>query len=325
MIRNSPEVIQRADASFEPIVTRNEHNELQETLNARATSQRGKPRSHDPHNNPLGTRVFDMGCGWPMYRAPYNGSYRYTCGLYCQSHGAQCGHHHIDGPKAVRLVMNCLVQKVLKPSGMSKLRQRLQAMAAAEVAQPVIDPTMVVRQELDQLRVQQSTVERNKALSETPEQRQAVARIFEENVKRIASLEQQLSQTRALVRTTDPATEVNSALAVINRLSDLLSETDNMAAVSAAIKLVNAKLFLGFKTKQLTKRTVNKVARGLITFGNASPPIPLYAGPPGRRALEANTAVSLTASPEGGVPLPDRMVTGREGNSLGNVSRGDRI
>ena len=71
-----------------PWSTRSDHRRLQQTLDARGGSQRGKPRSRDPERNPLGTRIFDMACGWPMYRKPYSGSFRYTCGLYQQSHGA---------------------------------------------------------------------------------------------------------------------------------------------------------------------------------------------------------------------------------------------
>ena len=29
-----------------------------------------------------------MNCGWPMYRSPYLDSFRYTCGLYQENHGA---------------------------------------------------------------------------------------------------------------------------------------------------------------------------------------------------------------------------------------------
>lgn len=325
VIRNAPESIQRSEASFEPIFPHSEHEELQAVLDVRGTSQRGKPRSRDPNNNPLGSRVFDLHCGWPMYRAPYSGSFRYGCGLYTQSHGAKCGHHHIDGPTAIRLVMNCIVQKVLTPGGMTKLRERLEALAAAEAAQPVADPSVELRQKLLQLQTEQEKIERNLALSETPEERKAVAKIFNKNLSEIAELEQQLSQTQVAVRLLDRQTELNSALAVLNRLPELLSQQENMAAVTAAFHLVNARMYLGFTKQKKTKRTVNKVSRGLLTFGNTPPPIPLYTGPTGRRALQANMAVALTASPAGGVPLPDRMVTGREGNSLGNVSRGDTI
>ena len=325
VIRNAPECVQHTHASFEPVVPQAEHEELQAVLDVRGTSQRGKPRSRDPNNNPLGSRMFDLHCGWPMYRAPYNGSFRYGCGLYTQSHGAKCGHHHIDGPKAIRLVTNCIVQKVITPGGMTKLRERLEALAAAEAEKPVADVSTDIRQKLLQLQTEQAKVERNMALSETPEERKAVARIFNKNLNDIAQLEQQLSQTQVAVRPPDRQTELNSALAVLKRLPELLSQRDNMASVTAAFNLVNARMYLGFTKKQKTKRTVNKVSRGLVTFGNTPPPIPLYTGPTGRRALQANMATALAASPEGSVPLPDRMVTGREGNSLGNVSRGDRI
>lgn len=324
VIRNSPESVQHTQASFEPIVPQAEHDELQAVLDSRSTSQRGKPRSRDPNNNPLGARIFDMKCGWPMYRTPYEGSFRYGCGLYSQSHGAQCGHHHIAGPTAIRLVLNCIVQKVLTPNGLRKLRERLETIAAAEVQTPVVDPSAGIQQQLAQLRAEQAKIERNMALSETPEQRQAVARVFDENLKNIAKLERELGQLQHAVRPIDKQGELEAAMAVLNRLPELLSQAENLAAVGAAFEMVNARMYLGFTTKKITKRTVNKVSRGLVTFGKTPPPIPLYAGPTGRRAL-AHTAAAVVASPERETSLPDQMVSGREGKSLGNVSRGDRI
>jgi hypothetical protein len=89
----------RVGAKFEPLVDGPRQARLLQTLDARAGTQRGKPQSSDPAGNPLGARIFDLACGWPLYRQPYNGSFRYLCGLYQQSHGASCRHNHVDGPR----------------------------------------------------------------------------------------------------------------------------------------------------------------------------------------------------------------------------------
>src|SRR4051812_10395422 len=49
-----------APARFEPLVDGDRHDVLLRTLDARAGSQRGKPRSRESALNPLGSRVFDM-------------------------------------------------------------------------------------------------------------------------------------------------------------------------------------------------------------------------------------------------------------------------
>src|SRR5207302_35645 len=85
------------------------------------TPDAGRTRSRRPGQNPLGARVFDMACGWPLYRQPYNGSFRYLCGLYQQSHGAECKHNLVAGPVATQFVLGCVRQRVLAPAFRSKL------------------------------------------------------------------------------------------------------------------------------------------------------------------------------------------------------------
>lgn len=69
VIRNPEADCVRVTGRFEPVVNPIEHGELISELDRRAGSQRGKPRSRSPEKNPLG-RVFDIACGWPMYRVP---------------------------------------------------------------------------------------------------------------------------------------------------------------------------------------------------------------------------------------------------------------
>ena len=98
VIRNPEGSIISAPARFEPLVELGNHRALLAELDRRAGTQRGKSRSRDPDKNPLGCRVFDMGCGWPLYRQSYGKTFRYLCGLYQQSHGKKCAHNHINGP-----------------------------------------------------------------------------------------------------------------------------------------------------------------------------------------------------------------------------------
>lgn len=56
-------------------------------------------------------------------------------------------------------------------------------------------------------------------------------------------------------------------------MSELVNKTDDFSAVTDGFNLVNARIFLAFKPVQLTKRTVNRVRGGKITFGNEPPPV----------------------------------------------------
>ena len=90
VIRNDTSERITATAHFEPVVDPQDHQTLLATLDERAGTQRGKPRSKDATRNPLGSRIYDMNCSWPMYREPYQDSFRYKCGYYIQSQGAFC-------------------------------------------------------------------------------------------------------------------------------------------------------------------------------------------------------------------------------------------
>ncbi len=87
---------------------------------------------------------------------------------------------------------------------------------------------------------------------------------------------------------------------------------------------MNVRLFLRFQPMQVKKRVLNKMVSGVVTFGAAPPPVQPYEGPTGRRMVKGPAAgaaagpYDLTSPSQPGDP-------GREGKSLGNVSRGDWI
>jgi hypothetical protein len=132
VIRNPEGQRVTAPARFKPLVDVEQHQRLLAKLDARGGTQRGKPRAHDPTKNPLGGRIFDLGCCWPMYRAPYGEGFRYACGYYLQSHGASCSHNTVDGPTASKFMLSCLRQRLLSPTLLPKLERRFRALAVQE-------------------------------------------------------------------------------------------------------------------------------------------------------------------------------------------------
>jgi hypothetical protein len=320
-------VVTPAPVAFEPIIDPERRLKLLGVLDQRAGTQRGKPRSREPGKNPLGTRVFDMNCTWPMYRGRYKGSFRYTCGLYQQTDAQKCDHNHIDGPAAVRFVLGCIRQRLLAPGLLKKLEARLAQIAIAELADD--RPAKEIRSKQDALagvKVQLEKVSRNMALADTPDQRTATAVVFEELRGQLQKLEAELQiLEKASPRPTDPQAEVAKAMALVRRLADLGQDEENYAAIGEVFAGVNARLFLRFAKVEQGKRKLNRAAGGVVTFGNAPPPIAMYTGPTARVKVKGPAGVS--AGPGGHEPHvpPEPIDPGREGDSLGNVCRGDWI
>jgi len=107
--------------------------------------------------------------------------------------------------------------------------------------------------------------------------------------------------------------------------SELAAQADQLGSAREVFRLVNARLFLGFRPVKVKKRVLNKVTGGVVTFGEAPPPIEIYQGPTARRKIKG-PAASDAAGPGGrcSPTPPERSIdSGREGKSLGNVNRGD--
>ena len=171
VIRNPESKRIKAPARFPPLVDVERYRRLIADLNARGGTQRGKPRSHDSAGNPLGARIFDMNCSWPMYRSPYGNAFRYTCGLYGQSHGARCAHNCVDGPTATRFVLSCHRQRLLSPTALARFERRLRERAASEAADQNADQNAARLQvELAHVRADLKTVSGNMPLAKTPQQ-----------------------------------------------------------------------------------------------------------------------------------------------------------
>ena len=152
VIRNKAEEITQTSARFDPLVNPLEHEQLIQLLDRRGGTHRGKPRSRDPNKNPLGARIFDVTCGWPMYRVPRDDSFTYTCGAYMQSR--QCDHNRVDGPTATRFVMTCLRQKLAAPHLRVRLQKRPKELAVQEQVTSVeSDVIQVKRTELAKVRL----------------------------------------------------------------------------------------------------------------------------------------------------------------------------
>jgi hypothetical protein len=324
VVRNQKADIVNAAAHHEPLVNPTEFEKLQVLLDKRAGSQRGKPRSRDSSNNPLGGRVYDMNCGWPMYRQPCKESFRYLCGYYDQSHGAYCTHNHVNGDVAARFVNACIRQKLSSNEQLSKLEARIADLIAEEKNTPCVDSVSVNNEsEIRSLQMELQTISANMARSKTDEQFRVISEQFDLVGKRIESLRRESVASKARGHQRSGLDEeVASAMDFARRLLRVSESSSNYAALGQLFAETNARLFLRFKEVTPKKRTIIKLAGGEVTLGNKPPPVRLYEGPTGRRKL------ALANPSNGGLSVNTNVSdtkTGQEDESLGNCNRGERI
>jgi hypothetical protein len=203
-----------------------------------------------------------------MYRQPYGKSFRYTCGLYQQSHGEQCNHNHVDGPSAARFVLACVRQRLLSPSLLPKLKRRLRDLAGQVRCQNRGHEVKAGTQSaLQQLREEIKLAERNLAFASNQESFKSIEGVIAELKERENALatEMQAAELRSNDGS-DPDQQIEAALAFADRLSELASDGDNFALAQ-------------IQARPKKRRTVNQVCGGVVTLGTAASPIDLYSGP----------------------------------------------
>jgi DNA invertase Pin-like site-specific DNA recombinase len=325
VIRNPEDHRITAEAKFSPVVDPKKRDELIAILDSRAGTQRGKPRSQDPSRNPLGSRVFDMNCSWPMYRVPYQEAFKYKCGLYQQSHGEKCAHNHVDGPAATQFLLSCVRQRLLSPNLLPKLEARIRKLATAvEPTDQAEHETATKRRAIEDVDTEIAKVSRNLALADNPDQFKAIASVFEQLKEKQSRLQVELEEAESHEPVaSDIEAEIAQTMAVAEQLTELATREGSLETARQIFSLTNARLFLQFKTVQVKKRVLNKISGGVVTFGDAEPPISIYEGPTSRSRIKSEKKPAPGGTDPSG---PDFcVVSGQEDRSLGNVSRGDRI
>lgn len=324
MIRNPDFSLIKAPAHFEPIEDPADHEKLIKVLDQRAGSQRGKARSRNPAMNPLGCRLFDMNCGSTMYRASAGKTYRYSCGLYMQSHGQQCAYNKVDGPMAARFGLSCIRQKLSSPTAQRKLRQRLETIAKFEPENDQATRAVELKQtELKSLMQELETVSNNLARAKTDSQYTATAKVFDQLQEKQKQLEKELDLLKREAEPVDSIdSEVDQVMQLVGRLTELAEQSENFSKAKEIFDLTNLRMFLRFEPKKLTKRTVNKLVGGMVVFGEAEAPIEIYQGPTATSKLKEKP--QKAAKKKRNTNQND-LPSGREDKSLRNVSRDDRI
>jgi hypothetical protein len=232
-----------------------------------------------------------MNCGWPLYRQPYAGSFRYVCGYYTQSKGKRCSHNRVDGPLATQFARSCLRQKLDSPRLMGKVEAILARMS--QKASPRRDGKQAksLAKELEAARARLALVERNMSFATTKEAYQAVEKQYASCLKEFKELEvrqQALAQRDTHRERSDE--QIQTALDFIRRLVGLSRQETSLDSLGQLIQETNLRLFFRFCETQKKKRVINAISGGRVTFGSAAPPVTLYRGVTGKKQLEAALA-----------------------------------
>jgi uncharacterized protein (DUF2267 family) len=325
-VANPADQIIRTPAKSEPVTTTEKFDRVREVIESRGQHLKGKARTRGQSPNPLGGRIYDLNCGWLMYRYAKRKRWCYGCSLYQNSEAKCCRHNMVQGEKATRFVLACLKQRVLRPSTLDKLKARLHELAAAEQGgDPAQRQLESDRSELAALRRKIEKVGENMALAESREERDATAAVFRKLKGQESVLDQRIKTHRPAPSGGDPQLQVEAALGSLDRLSESLDAGDaDWSAIGAAFTQTNAKLYLRFTEVEKGRKKFNVPAGGVVTFGSSPPPGLLYTGPSDRAIIR-----KMLAAGEPVTATPERVASGDSNSGQdvigsANVQRGTR-
>lgn len=331
----NPRALQiKGKARFQTTVDQKEHDSLVEELDRRGGSQRGKRKCQRPEDNPLGGRITDMACGWPMYKTKCQKNkqqtFKYRCGCYDKSKGELCEHNCVDGPAAIEFVLKAIQQRVIQPGVWDKLESKIRSIIQDDHSSDSDDVEKArIASAIAKLDSQIDQAATNMTLAK-PKHYEAMAKVYDKLLAEKDNLEDDLKKAsqnannRPIIED-----EIQRALATAQRLANAdLNNTSDFAMAREVINATNAQFFAKFrKEKWGKKREVNRIAGGVITFGTAPPPVAKYDGPTDRehlKSLAVEAAKRKTAESDGS-DSAESLVTGEEAGSLGSKSRADWI
>jgi hypothetical protein len=180
-----------------------------------------------------------------MYRTPINGTFRYVCGLYQQSHSQKCAHNHVDGLTVTRFALAAVQQQICAPAARRILEEKLRKRAQAEANSDTEGQILLTKSsELARIEANLKRAARNLTLTEDDFQfreMSAVVKKMQADKKAcqdaISALE---SQTKSRSNIED---EIATILNSISRLQELASDSNNLPAIGSLFTLLNLLVF----------------------------------------------------------------------------------
>ena len=192
------------------------------------------------------------------------------------------------------------------------------------------DATSRLQAKFEMVEKQIKTAARNMALAADEAQRAAMADVFDELARERNALLSELASLERREAEFDVDAEVDAAMAQLEHLENLARDPECLPAITELFEALNVNLFLGFEDAKWGKRTVRRVAGGLLTTGLAPFPIQPYEGRTSWREVKPRAKKSRKRKPvtveEGeDSTSPPSSRSGKKADPLRNVGRGERI
>lgn len=149
--------------------------------------------------------------------------------------------------------------------------------------------------------------EKNLARAKNDQAFRAVERQFAELTEQQQKLEKEQANAK---QRTDQKQSVRrleqEAIAQIDRLAELADDASNQPHVVELFRRLDVKMYLKFGHIHKEKYVQSRIAGGVLTFGAAEPPIPVYSGPTSRTAVGKSAPESV----EEGFPRHEKQMLG---------------
>ena len=299
-VNNDASNIVRGNTGFAAQFDIRKWEEIQQQMDERGQRQRGIPRCKDPSKYPLSCLIVDMtdGCGSIMYGVTSGKRRLYQCGIYQRTSGQECFHNTIDAEAMLRFTMQTVRQLVDRRGNRAKLerllRQRAERDAIAEGRSSSESDVReeVPRKQVAELRADLAIVERRMATEKDDSRYEVIARQFDAVSNELKSAQKRLARIERLQSMSSKISveeEVEAALSLLNDISKITNDIGARAEINPLLRNLGVEIGLDFKTSVKGKtRAVQRLATGIVSFGNAGLPVKLF----GRRNRNGNDSAS---------------------------------
>jgi len=285
-----------------PVPSEREHAEIVGIVAGRSPSRRGQRRCRGDGPNPLGSRVFDGNCGWPMYRYQKRNRWGYRCGLNERTQSKCCRHNAIDGRHLTGLVLAAVRRKLLAPGETDRLVSRVREIASSEgVGAGESADRASLEAESARLEADPARVAVNMALASSGEVRVAMEEVFGRLRRDKSRVEGLIRSLPALPDVREVSAAVDRATAEVRRLTTLVASvgSDDWKALAELFAALNVRVRLSFSRTTKGRLVRDIPDAGELTLGDTPWFNGLYTGPTGKAAVRKRIAdgQSVTGSP----------------------------
>jgi hypothetical protein len=239
----------------------------------------------DDTKYPLACRIFDLtdGCGSVMYGRTKESRSIYTCGRYMRTDNAECANNTVDGDATLRFVLKTIRQIIHLHGGRSRIEELLRERAKLAVdAQPPMERTrlelMVVQRE--KLKGEVALVQRRMA-SESDDRIYAALReefmAKQDELRQLDLHLEERSRAEQPPAVQDAEGQVNAALALLDDVERICSIAEARGEINPMLVKLGMRLGLNFTgVIKGKKRSVRKLANGIMVFGDHDLPVPIH-------------------------------------------------